>query len=131
MMNNENGRSMVEMLGVLAIIGVLSVAGIAGYSMAMKKYRVNEVLNTASQLVVLAQAQGQGNGGIACTGDTCSGGLATGIAAPSGVTSMTADCTGTKCGVKLTGGSDILADAQKALNSDTANLGKGTYYDLS
>ena len=36
-MNNENGRSMVEMLGVLAIIGVLSVAGIGGYSMAMKK----------------------------------------------------------------------------------------------
>ena len=29
---NENGRSMVEMLGVLAIIGVLSVGGIAGYS---------------------------------------------------------------------------------------------------
>ena len=56
-MNNENGRSMVEMLGVLAIIGVLSVAGIAGYSMAMKKYRVNEVLNAASQCAVLAQAQ--------------------------------------------------------------------------
>ena len=57
MMNNEKGRSMVEMLGVLAIIGVLSVAGIAGYSMAMKKYRVNEVLNAASQCAVLAQAQ--------------------------------------------------------------------------
>ena len=27
---NESGRSMVEMLGVLAIIGVLSVGGIAG-----------------------------------------------------------------------------------------------------
>ena len=69
MMNNENGRSMVEMLGVLAIIGVLSVAGIAGYSMAMRKYRVNEVLNAASQLVVLAQAQAQGNGGTAETKD--------------------------------------------------------------
>ena len=57
MMNNENGRSMVEMLGVLAIIGVLSVAGIAGYSMAMKKYRVNEILNAASQCAVLAQAK--------------------------------------------------------------------------
>ena len=56
-MNNENGRSMVEMLGVLAIIGVLSVAGIAGYSMAMKKYRVNEILNAASQCAVLAQAK--------------------------------------------------------------------------
>ena len=27
----ESGRSMVEMLGVLAIIGVLSIGGIAGY----------------------------------------------------------------------------------------------------
>ncbi|MBS6473139.1 MAG: hypothetical protein KH347_02690 [Acetobacter sp.] len=32
---NESGRSMIEMLGVLAIIGVLSVGGIAGYSQAM------------------------------------------------------------------------------------------------
>ncbi len=31
------GRSMVEMLGVLAIIGVLSVGAIAGYSKAMIK----------------------------------------------------------------------------------------------
>ena len=33
----QNGRSMIEMLGVLAIIGVLSVGGIAGYSKAMMK----------------------------------------------------------------------------------------------
>jgi len=38
---NQNGRSMIEMLGVLAIIGVLSVGGIAGYSKAMTKYRIN------------------------------------------------------------------------------------------
>ena len=31
----ETGRSMVEMLGVLAVIGVLSIAGIAGYRYAM------------------------------------------------------------------------------------------------
>ena len=31
------GRSMIEMLGVLAIIAVLSVGGIAGYSKAMEK----------------------------------------------------------------------------------------------
>ena len=28
---DQSGRSMVEMLGVLAIIGVLSVGGISGY----------------------------------------------------------------------------------------------------
>ncbi len=38
--NNEKGRSMVEMLGVLAIIGVLSTAGIAGYTKAMGKFKV-------------------------------------------------------------------------------------------
>ena len=39
---NELGRSMVEMLGVLAIIGVLSVGAIAGYSKAMMKYKLNK-----------------------------------------------------------------------------------------
>ena len=43
---NESGRSMVEMLGVLAIIGVLSIGGIAGYTMAMNKYQANEIVNT-------------------------------------------------------------------------------------
>ena len=45
----EHGRSMVEMLGVLAIVGVLSVGAIAGYSKAMMKYKLNkqaEQLNT-------------------------------------------------------------------------------------
>ena len=41
-MNTQSGRSMVEMLGVLAIIGVLSVGAIAGYSKAMMKYRLNK-----------------------------------------------------------------------------------------
>ena len=36
------GRSMIEMLGVLAIIGVLSVGGIAGYSKAMQMYKLNK-----------------------------------------------------------------------------------------
>ena len=51
------GRSMVEMLGVLAIIGVLSVGAIAGYSKAMLKYKLNKqaesfnmLLNNAIQL---------------------------------------------------------------------------------
>ena len=38
----SSGRSMVEMLGVLAIIGVLSVGAIAGYSKAMEKYKLNQ-----------------------------------------------------------------------------------------
>ncbi len=41
---NETGRSMIEMLGVLAIIGVLSMAGIMGYKMAMAHYTANEIM---------------------------------------------------------------------------------------
>ena len=40
----ESGRSMVEMLGVLAIIGVLSVGGIAGYSLSMRRHRANQIV---------------------------------------------------------------------------------------
>ena len=40
----QYGRSMIEMLGVLAIIGVLSVGGIAGYSKAMEMWRVNKTV---------------------------------------------------------------------------------------
>ncbi len=44
----QSGRSMIEMLGVLAIIGVLSVGGIAGYSKAMMKYRINKTIEQIS-----------------------------------------------------------------------------------
>ena len=44
------GRSMIEMLGVLAIIGVLSVGGIAGYSKAMQKYKINKMLDDYTML---------------------------------------------------------------------------------
>ena len=45
------GRSMVEMLGVLAIIGVLSVGAISGYSKAMMKYRLNKQTEQLSWLL--------------------------------------------------------------------------------
>ena len=54
---NESGRSMVEMLGVLAIIGVLSIGGIAGYTMAMNKYQANEIVNTIVQGAVVCRTQ--------------------------------------------------------------------------
>ena len=49
---NESGRSMVEMLGVLAIMGVLSMGGLASYTMAMRSYRANEILQAASMLAM-------------------------------------------------------------------------------
>ena len=45
------GRSMVEMLGVLAIIGVLSVGAIAGYSKAMMKYKLNKQAEQLNQVI--------------------------------------------------------------------------------
>ena len=45
------GRSMVEMLGVLAIIGVLSVGAIAGYSKAMMKYKLNQHAQAVNMLI--------------------------------------------------------------------------------
>ena len=52
----ESGRSMVEMLGVLAVMGVLSVTGIAGFSMAMNKYKVNQIIAAASTLYMMSAA---------------------------------------------------------------------------
>ena len=48
---NPIGRSMIEMLGVLAIIGVLSVGGIAGYSKAMTKFKINKAIDEINTIV--------------------------------------------------------------------------------
>ena len=50
-MYTQSGRSMVEMLGVLAIIGVLSVGAIAGYSKAMMKYKLNKQSEQISSIL--------------------------------------------------------------------------------
>ena len=47
----QSGRSMIEMLGVLAIIGVLSVGGLVGYSKAIDRYRINETINQVTHIV--------------------------------------------------------------------------------
>lgn len=44
---NESGRSMVEILAVLAIMGVLAVVGIVVYKYAMDKHRANTILQDA------------------------------------------------------------------------------------
>ena len=47
----SSGRSMIEMLGVLAIIGVLSVGGIAGYSKAMMQFKINKTKQQIAEVV--------------------------------------------------------------------------------
>ena len=50
--NDQKGRSMIEMLGVLAIIGVLSVGGISGYSKAMAKFKLTKAQDQISMLLM-------------------------------------------------------------------------------
>lgn len=54
----ETGRSMIEMLGVLAIIGVLSVGGMAGYSKMMSQYRINASLEQVAAIASKVSAYG-------------------------------------------------------------------------
>ena len=56
MSENQTGRSMIEMIGVLAIIGVLSVGGIHGYTSVMEKYRTNRMQDEMQQLVMGVRA---------------------------------------------------------------------------
>ena len=58
-LNSQSGRSMVEMLGVLAIIGVLSVGGIAGYSLSMRRHRANQVADLVSKYALITYNQCQ------------------------------------------------------------------------
>ncbi len=63
----ETGRSMVEMLGVLAIIGVLSIGGIMGYSYAVDKYHANQIMNDVNLrgIDLIAQASRGGDFSLA------------------------------------------------------------------
>ena len=62
MKKNEFGRSMVEMLGVLAIIGVLSVGGITGYRTAMDRYKANKLINDIQIGLIEMSAQYKATG---------------------------------------------------------------------
>lgn len=53
----ESGRSMVEMLGVLAIIGVLSIGAVNGYNYAIHKYLANETINEINLRLTTLQMQ--------------------------------------------------------------------------
>ena len=101
-LKSQSGRSMVEMLGVLAIIGVLSIGGIAGYTMAMNRYRANEVLSIAAQLAVLSQTADQGKGGPVDLTDL---GL-TSVAGLKSDATIQADTSGNATTVTITGLSD-------------------------
>lgn len=64
-MSNETGRSMIEMLGVLAIVGVLSAGGIAGYSKAIEKSRINKAVEQITVVSTHLSAIGSNGGNYA------------------------------------------------------------------
>ena len=70
MKRNETGRSMVEMIAVLAIIGVLSVTALYGYTIAYRKYRANEIVQIASILATKVGTANAGEGGCIKLSDT-------------------------------------------------------------
>ncbi len=100
---NESGRSMVEMLGVLAIIGVLSIGGIAGYTTAMNRYRANEVLDMANKYATVIYSSWQTNkamnGGTASASWKAADLCKTGLVAATDVKSTGGTITGTECKV--------------------------------
>ena len=55
MKQNEIGRTMVEMLGVLAIVGILSMTGIKGFMMAMDKLSANSIAEVIGAASMYAQ----------------------------------------------------------------------------
>ena len=109
---NESGRSMVEMLGVLAIIGVLSIGGIAGYTQAMKKYRVNEAINQIS----LTSVECQGGYGDASVNASI---VATSV--------INCSCSGTNGVVVCTSTDSVkFADISDAIPSTVGTFDAGT-----
>ncbi|MBO5038874.1 MAG: type II secretion system protein [Alphaproteobacteria bacterium] len=50
-MENQTGRSMIEMLGVLAIVGILSIGGISAFQKAMTKHKINQTTEEFSQFI--------------------------------------------------------------------------------
>ena len=55
----EKGRSMVEMLGVLAIIGVLSVGGLNVFNRMQYEQRTNQIINDLTETITKIQKIGR------------------------------------------------------------------------
>ena len=49
--NNQSGRSMTEMLGVLAIMGIITYGAISGINYGMTSYRVNKLYIEVGEII--------------------------------------------------------------------------------
>lgn len=69
----ENGRSMIEMLGVLAVIGVLTVSGFALVGKMHSSRQVSRVMDDISEMALKTRAfLREYDSDNACTHPTCS-----------------------------------------------------------
>ena len=64
---NESGKSMVEMLGVLALMGLLAILGAKGYNMAMERAMANNIINEVNRRSVVYSQQMIANGDLSST----------------------------------------------------------------
>ena len=123
----ESGRSMVEMLGVLAIIGVLSVGGIAGYTTAINKHRANQILNGASVRAIVVSTQIQRGSEAPTLGEFTEADNAVGGAKFTGLAAWNKD-TDKRFSLTLTGVSTEICTQMKATvgeNSIIRNINDG------
>ncbi len=81
----QTGRSMIEILAVLAIIGVLSIGGLAGYSLSAQRIQINNIMDIATKF----SAKGVG-------GRTFNSLAAAGLEKPNGI-DMVLDEAGNVC----------------------------------
>ncbi len=116
----ESGRSMVEMLGVLAIIGVLSVGGIAGYTLSMRRHRANGVADTAAKLALVAYSACQNKVLSNSWSDVSDCGSGSGV----GMTPDSAGLGALPSGVSSMSVSDIVED-DGSCGGDTVKLSIG------
>ncbi len=128
--DETSGRSMIEMLGVLAIIGVLSVTGFYGYSIAIRRHRANEIVQMASILVTQAMVANGSTG--ACVKlskmgmNTKIAGL--GIEMTAEELEAVSDANGMNVHVQITSGLD--SDGIEALNEVVQSLVDSDKYTI-
>ena len=123
----QSGRSMIEMLGVLAIVGVLSAGGIAGYSMAMQSYKTSALTEKVNLIAQQARVLYNGNyataEGSTVGAQLLSAGMITDLANPFGGT-LTVEATGGGTGFTIKTDANIPQEACiKLLRTDWGNSG--------
>lgn len=55
MKENQNGRSMIEMLGVLAVVGVLSVGGLSVFTKAQNEHKLSQLVVDVTNMATIAK----------------------------------------------------------------------------